>query len=181
MRFRLVSSWGRLLQLYVDETLIPVRCPSLRRQHEDDERLAWTWLDGAEYALLRPTRGDGQLRIVSAGEIVCCGQMFFGLSLWQSAVRHGRATVSQWTIADCTIVCDGVNSRCCKLLPTAFTLRQLDGIRLAVYCRQRGRVFGRAYNGVVRDNLPKTLVPIVFAIILAGTHAPDLFMGSGGG
>jgi hypothetical protein len=176
MRFRLVAAWGGLSQLYVGETRVPVRCPSLRRQHEDAERIAWTWLDGTEYALLRPRWPDGQLRVVSGERIVCCGRLFQGLGGLAQVFRQGRVTLSEWEFDGHTIVWNG-GALCWKLFPYTFTLRQPDGIRLAFISVERGRSLIRraAYSGVVRDGLPDRLVPVVFAIILAGFHAPDLF------
>ncbi len=178
MRFRLVSGRGwnsRFFQLYVGETLVPVRCPSLQEQLDKGERLAWTWLDGTDYALLRPRWPDGQIRVVSGDRIVCCGQLLQDLGRLPQVFRQGRVILSEWEFDGQTVVCVG-GALCWKTFPTTFTVRQPGGCRLAYFSIEPGRSFRRAaYHGVVRDGLPEGLVPIVFAIILAGIHAPDLF------
>jgi hypothetical protein len=178
MRFRLVCrSSNRLFQLYVGGTLIPVRYPSLRRQDEENEQIVWTWLDGVEYAMLRPRWPDDHVRVVSGAQMVSCGQFFFGLGRLPRVLRQGKVTVSEWECNGQTIVWEGRNL-CWKMFPYSFTLRQRDGIRLAFFSVERGRSFrpGFAYNGVMRAGLREDAVPVLFGILLAGIHAP-LLMG----
>lgn len=176
MRFRLVCrSSNRLFQLDVGETLIPVRYPSLRRQHENNEQITWTWLDGAEYAMLRPQWPDDNLRVVSGERVVCCGRILYGLGRLPQVLRHGKVTMSEWELDGQTIVWEG-GALCWKLFPYTFTLWQRDEIRLAFFSIESSRCIrcGVTYNGVVRDGIREDVVPIILGIILAGIHAPLL-------
>jgi hypothetical protein len=177
MRFQLVCrSSNRLFQLYVGTTLVPVSYPSLRRQHENREVIVWTWLDGVEYAMLRPRWRDSCVSVVSGGKTVCSGRFFFGVGAFLlQAFRDSRVVVSEWEYNGQTIVWQG-GSLCWKSVPTTFTLLQPDGVRLAFFCFERGRFvrLGVTYNGVMRDNLRDEVVPVLFGILLAGIHAPIL-------
>jgi hypothetical protein len=175
MRFRLVSGWGPLYQLYVDEVHVPVGIPSLRRQDKNKERMVWTWLDGVEYALLRPSPPHGEMTVFCGERVVCCGRAHIGMNLWAEAMRQGRATMWEWDFAGQTFVVEGGNLTCCNALPATYAVRPPGGIRLAFYCLQRGQGCKSVYRGVARDNIPQGLLPIVFAIILVQLHAPSLF------
>jgi hypothetical protein len=173
MRFCLVGRVlnGGLLQLHIGESLVAVRRPSLQRQLDMNQWLVWTWLDGTEYALLRP-EPDEVLRIVTGDRIVCSGRILQGLDGLPQALLEGRVTLSKWQVDGQALEWIG-GHLCWKTFPRTHTLRQADGIRLAFL--RIGRSFSReVYKGVVRHGLPQSLLPIVFAIILTGIQVPHL-------
>jgi hypothetical protein len=174
MRFRLVCpSNSNLFGLHVGDKVAAVR----REFVNGEQRIAWRWWDGTEYALIPPQWPHGWMRIVSGEMILCCGQ-YLGWR-WQTPL-HDRATVSQWEFDGQTIVYEA-GDLCCRMAPRAFTLwKQNDGNRLAFFRIEPGRPFrlGAAYRGVVRDGLPNELARVVFGIILSRVHV-SLFMPTG--
>jgi len=177
MRFRLVQSWnsGGLFKLHAHDTVV-----SVQRHFENGERIAWTWWDGTECAVLRPQWPDSRLHVVLGNGIACCGQLSnFEL---RQRLTHDRVPLSHWEFNGQTIVWEG-GLLCCKLFPRTHVLRQRDGMRLAFFVpRSEGHRLRSAfaYEGVLRDGLPEGLVLIVFAIILAGIHA-SLWFATGDG
>ncbi len=139
--------------------MITVRPPSLKRQLARKEALAWTWLDGAEYALVGP-ECERWLHIYSGETWLCSGQV---------AHRRVKRTdgqqvflLSQWEFDGRTLAVHA-GRLCCKMAPRALTLWEQDGKRLAFW-------LPAGQKGVLREGLTGDMVPVVFGIILATGH-----------
>jgi hypothetical protein len=131
------------------------------RKFRDRRALTWTWIDGTEYAWLRPDGPKGEwLHLVSGGRMLCSGEILVA----RKRRNRGKTVVtcSQWEIGGQTIVLQG-SRFCCGSVPTMLTLCEADGKRLA--CWVAGRV-----EGALRQDMPRELVPVILGIVLTTVH-----------
>jgi len=131
------------------------------RKFRDKRALAWTWIDGTEYAWLRPDGRKGAwLHLVSDGRTLCSGEILVA----RKHKNRGKRviTCSQWEIGGQTLVLQGSHI-CCGSFPTMLTLREADEKRLA--CWVSGRV-----EGILRQGMHQELVPVILGIVLTTVH-----------
>lgn len=127
----------------------------------DRRAIAWKWVDGTDYAWLRPMGPKGQfLQLVSGERLICSGECFVA---WASLNRAERVvTLAQWHVGGQTLVLRG-GRICCRSFPCTLSLWELDGRRLASWV-------GGRLEGVLREDLSQELHPVVIGIIVATLH-----------
>ena len=172
MRFRIEAGWGvkglkGLCQIRWQETVIPVRIHSHLGWFVSHYGVHWIWPNGIEYTLMYPIAfriGETpEWNISSSDGRNCVGRMIH-LPLRKTIVKVNARSI-EWDFDGARIVEEGI--RCCTR-----QLRQGGGRRLALWhfhynCCAKTVREGVRVEGVWRNSLPESTVPVIVGMILA--------------
>ena len=167
MRFEVRRTrWSRAIYtIHLGEVTIPVRNPSLSRQWKGRERMVFVWPDGGECVVRGPSPTVHAIEIVSPA-----GSIWSGMPVDPRLRKKlKRPEVFLWNKEDRVIACEAGRLRCRAFFPTPLmlTLRESDGQRLATW------FVGRIRRGILREDLPDDMKPVVLGMVLASMYDWD--------
>lgn len=160
MRFRIDDRRWRVntpYRLHTVGTVTEVTAPILPKSIHYGE-LLWTWPDGARYTLRVPMSRKGQRPEWQ----VCCGDDLISIGRWGDtpgwqAFLRGKGRPVEWELDGQVLIVD--EAGCC-----GGEVRS-DGRLLAKWTRR-----ARYWEGIWRNSLCESEIPIVLAVILASIH-----------
>jgi hypothetical protein len=167
MRFRMTQGWRAQYHFRFQDDAIEFRFAPAWKQVAHSERLIWTWAGSETYRLIIPAPTLDPVAYIDLGEErICTGRGAGHMHRPATGQQESRPLV-RWEFEDGSVVVSEGGSLCCRRIPRTWSIRQLNGRRLAFWLVRRG-----GYEGVWREGPAECTLPIIAGMIVAEYYDP---------
>lgn len=165
MRFRMTRGWRAIYHFRFKDNSISFRfAPALIPYNQP---LVWTWAGSETYRLIIPAPTPKPVAYIDLGERRICTGQGAGYMGRRGTGRQESHPLVRWEFEDGSVVVSEGGSLCCRRIPRTWSIRQLDGRRLAFWLARRG-----GYEGVWREGPSECTLPVIAGMIVAEYHDP---------